>query len=544
MAGLTSIELLALDAPQIAARLDTFTESDLDILIGRANREYWVDHAPSLPDLLYDQLVERLRELDPEAPILQELGEPSPTGTERTTEESTAVEPAVRFGDPVQHQRAMRSLDKCYDDEHLAKWAAEFEGDVLAMPKMDGVALSIHYSADGALRVAATRGDGRIGEDVTKNILRIDDIPRHVDTQGEAIEVRGEVYMRLSTFQQFAEDYANPRNLTAGTLKQKDGDPARCKHLSFFAYDLLGPTYHDEREKFDALSTLGFQHEGHAIDFIARDELAQNFATFHEQRASLDYEIDGVVYRVSLEREQRRLGETAHHPKWAIAYKFQGESGHTVLDDVIWSVSRTGTITPVALLTPIVLSGASIGRASLHNLSRFRELQLSPDCTVEVTRRGGVIPMLERVVARVDDATNFAVPTACPACGGEVVVRSEREAEFLMCAAPGQCQQARMSSLEHFAKVADIQGFGPKVIEQCIERGLLSEPADFYSLKHEQLRTLERLGDKSAKNLIDAIATRATLDLPTFLQSLGINHLGRQYAELLADRFVHLDEVL
>ena len=438
----------------------------------------------------------------------------------------------------------MRSLEKCYDDDTLNKWSSEFEGEVLAMPKMDGVALSLRYDTHGKLTVGATRGDGRVGEDVTKNILRIQDIPHQIGDAGEATEVRGEVYMRLSTFEQFASEYANPRNLTAGTLKQKDGDPGRCELLSFFAYDLIGPPLIDERAKFERLAALGFRHEGHAVEFVAAEALPANFADFGRRRASLDYEIDGVVYRASLRREQARLGETGHHPKWAIAYKFQGESGQTVLDDVLWSVSRTGTITPVALLTPITLSGASIGRASLHNLSRFHELQLSRDCTVEVTRRGGVIPMVERVVERLDAADPFAIPTSCPACGGDVIVRAEREAEFLMCALPSQCQQARISSLEHFAKVIDIQGFGPKVIEQCVERGLLREPADFYVLKHEQLRTLERLGDKSARNLIEAIAARVKLDLPTFLQALGINHLGRQYAELLAERFLRLEPVL
>lgn len=544
MAGLTEIELLGLDATAIAEGLESFSAEQLSTLIRRGNREYWREQRPSMPDPLYDLLVEQLRSLQPDAPVLEDLGEPAPSPRPASTEDRVTESPTARFGAPVKHQRAMRSLEKCYDDEALHKWSSEFEGEVLAMPKMDGVALSLHYDARGALMVGATRGDGRVGEDVTKNILRINDIPHQVADSGAAIEVRGEVYMRLSTFEQFAEEYANPRNLTAGTLKQKDGDPERCALLSFFAYDLIGPTLLDERAKFERLLALGFRHEGHAIEFVEAGQLAENFAAFGERRASLDYEIDGVVYRASLQREQARLGETAHHPKWAIAYKFQGESGQTVLDDVVWSVSRTGTITPVALLTPITLSGASIGRASLHNLSRFNELILSRDCSVEVTRRGGVIPMVERVVKQVDGAAPFTVPTSCPACGGDVVVRSEREAEFLMCALPSQCQQARISSLEHFAKVTDIQGFGPKVIEQCVERALLGEPADFFTLKHEQLRTLERLGDKSAHNLVEAIAAREQLDLPTFLQALGINHLGRQYAELLAERFLQLDAVL
>ena len=212
--------------------------------------------------------------------------------------------------------------------------------------------------------MAATRGDGRVGEDVTKNILLISDIPQTLPDVQRPLEVRGEVFMRLSAFARFAETYKNPRNLTAGTLKQKDGDVERCRHLSFFAYDLLGDDADDETVKFDRLRQLGFSHPEGAVEILSSDALAENFRGFGSRRPELDYEIDGVVYRASARAEQRRLGETAHHPRWSIACWSQGDSGETLFEDVGWSVSRTGTITPVALLEPISLSGAtSVARA-------------------------------------------------------------------------------------------------------------------------------------------------------------------------------------
>ena len=540
----TPLELLAMDASAVAAALDELDAASLETLIRRANREYWDEQRPTMPDPLYDQLVEALRAQDPDAGVLRELGERRPEGPVTPADQLDRVAPERRFGAAVEHLRPMLSLDKCYDDAQLAKWAGEFTGEVLAMPKLDGVALSLRYDAAGALQVAATRGDGRVGEDVTKNILLISDIPHTLPDVQRPLEVRGEVFMRLSAFARFAETYKNPRNLTAGTLKQKDGDVERCRHLSFFAYDLLGDDADDETVKFDRLRQLGFSHPEGAVEILSSDALAENFRGFGSRRPELDYEIDGVVYRASARAEQRRLGETAHHPRWSIAYKFQGDSGETRLEDVGWSVSRTGTITPVALLEPISLSGAMIGRSSLHNLSRFHALNLAVGCTVEVTRRGGVIPMVERVLGRPEPAEPFAVPEACPACEGPVVVRREREADFLQCEKFESCQQAKISSLEHFAKVADIQGFGPKVIGQCFDREYLRVPADFYQLEHADLASLERMGTKSADNLLAAVAERTTLDLPTFLQALGIQHLGRQYAELLADRYETLDATL
>ncbi|MEZ4451758.1 MAG: NAD-dependent DNA ligase LigA [Nannocystaceae bacterium] len=526
--------LESMNAAAVEAALPTLSADALEILIARANREYWDQDAPTLPDPLYDRLVERLRKLRPDAAILESMG-PSAAGAPAiTTEEALRLSPEARFGKAVIHQRPMLSLDKCYGQADLMSWAGKIAGDFIVMPKMDGVACSLRYDARGRLEMAATRGSGTEGEDITANVLRIPGVPAtiKVDGQDVAVEVRGEIYMRLSDFARYKGDYANPRNLTAGSIKQKDPSKSRAEHLSFFPYDIIGPDLETEQEKFALLAKIGFKTEG--FEFCEAPDLQACFERFSRARPTLDYEIDGVVYRACRVSEHRRLGLTGHHPRFAIAYKFQGDAGHTDLLDVLWSVSRTGLVTPVAVLDPIELSGAMIGRASLHNLNRFEELGLTQGCKVEVTRRGGVIPQVEGVVEPGPGAHPFALPTACPACGGAVERRKKRDGEFLWCMQPKKCVQARLGELEHFAKVIDIQGFGPKVIAQAVDAGLLATPVDYYRLRAGDLAGLDRLADKSAQNLIDQVEAHRELTLPVFLQALGVDHLGKQNAILLS----------
>ena len=417
-----------MDAAAIEAGLPSFDPETLAALIRRTNREYWDHNAPTIPDPLYDRLVEALRRLAPEHEVLQELGETVPTGPVIEANATLEIPPGERLGAPVRHTRAMLSLDKCYGAEDLLAWAEKFEGDIVVMPKMDGVACSLRYTESGALFLAATRGSGSEGEDITINALEIADIPAQLDAKGPAgrnlaIEVRGEIFMRLSVFERFKDKYSNPRNLTAGAIKHKERGNTRAYGLSFYAYDLIDHELHDEREKFARLRELGFAVE--EVEFVPRDQLADAFERWSKRRAELDYEIDGVVYRAADVGEQQRLGETGHHPRWSIAFKFQGDTGTTTLEDVLWSVSRTGTITPVALFKPIELSGAMLGRAGLFNLNRFEELGLTEGATIEVTRRGGVIPHVERVLAPGPEGKRTRSPSAArPATARRSVARS------------------------------------------------------------------------------------------------------------------------
>jgi DNA ligase (NAD+) len=537
-------QIESMDAAAIEVGLPSFDAPTLEALIRRTNREYWDHNAPTIPDPLYDRLVETLRRLQPDNAVLDELGERVPTGPVIEANATAAIPPAERLGAPVRHTRMMLSLDKCYGAEDLNSWASKFEGEILVMPKMDGVACSLRYTEAGELFLAATRGNGSEGEDITINALDVADIPAKLNRKGVkldnlALEVRGELFMRLSVFQRYKEQYSNPRNLTAGAIKHKERGRTAAYTLSFFAYDVLDHLDHHklahERDKFELLKQLGFKVE--ECEFVARDALFEAFERWSRRRPDLDYEIDGVVYRAANTKEQIRLGSTGHHPRWSIAFKFQGDTGSTTLDEVLWSVSRTGTITPVALFKPIELSGAMVGRAGLFNLNFFEELDLSEGATIEVTRRGGVIPYVERKIAPGPDAKKFEIPTRCPACNSEVVRRKKRDGEFLFCSQPDKCVSARLGELQHFAKVVDIQGFGPKVVTQAVDAGLLSSPADFYTLRTEDLENLDRLGRRSAQNLVDQVEAHKSIELSVFLQALGIDHLGKQNAILLAEEF-------
>lgn len=519
---------------EIEAQLHELDAPKLIAFIERANAAYWDRHEQLISDPLFDRLVERLRSLDPDAEVLGKMGPSALAGEALDAAKAEDLPVKERFGSPVRHERPMLSLDKAYTAEEVTSWAEKFEGGILVMPKLDGIACSIRFDAQGRLRLAATRGSGTEGEDITMNVLEIPGLPQTIASG--PLEVRGEIYMQLSAFEKYRADFSNPRNTAAGGVRQKHGDGRRAADLTFGAYDIVGPSLPTEHDKMAMLRELKIPTVDH--QFIEREEIAESFESMSRQRPDLDYEIDGVVYRTDNVAEQERLGWTSHHPRYAVAFKFQGDTGQTSLLDVEWGVSRTGTITPMAILEPIELSGAMIGRAGLHNLTRFRALALTRHAKVEVTRRGGVIPYVERVVDAGEG--EFEIPTACPACGGSVVVRQKRDGEFLQCEHPQQCVTARLRELEHFAKVVDIQGFGPKIVTQVVEAGLLTTPADYYRLSHDELMSLERLGSKSAQNLVDRVAAKREIPLPTFLEALGIDHLGPSNARLLANNFLSL----
>ena len=530
-----------MNAEEIEARLYELDREELVRIVTQANAEYWDDNDPTLPDPLYDRVVERLRAVDPEAPILQSMGPQAPSGPTVDADEVVRLPPEERFGTAVRHARPMLSLDKAYSAEEVRSWAEKFEGEMIVMPKLDGIACSIRYDARGRLELAATRGSGTEGEDITANVLEIEDIPATLPKGHGPLEVRGEIFMRLSVFERFKGDFSNPRNLAAGAVRNKDRAKSRAFGLSFGAYDLLEEGVASEHEKVERMKALGLPACDY--EFVDRESIAEAFERFSTARATLDYEIDGVVYRTDRVDEQERLGSTAHHPRFAIAFKFQGDSGETTLHDVDWGVSRTGTITPMAILEPIELSGAMISRAGLHNLTRFRALGLTRGATVEVTRRGGVIPHVERVVKPGKGKEPFEIPKQCPACGSPAITRQKREGEFLQCSKPDQCVVARLRELEHFAKVVDIQGFGPKIVTAVVDAGLLSTPAEYYRLTLDGLVKLERLAEKSAQNLLDQIEAHRSIPLPTFLESLGIDHLGPQNAQLIAGELLSLKAV-
>ncbi|MBI3073379.1 MAG: NAD-dependent DNA ligase LigA [Deltaproteobacteria bacterium] len=484
----------------------TAKREELEAAIRRHNRLYWDVGRPEITDAEYDALVRRLKAIAPESAVLDELG-PS------------------RVGFVVTHTNPMLSLDKCYGADELRAWAEKFEGDAVVSPKVDGCASSIRYDERGRLVLAATRGDGAQGEDVTANVRRIRNVPKSLRVK-HAVEVRGEVYMPLSVFERYRGEFANPRNLAAGALKLKEGDESAEYDLAFLAYDALGLAVETEADKLRFLAAHGFSVVAHEV--VSPDGLEAAYERVAARRAAFDFEIDGVVFKTNRVREQRRLGSTAHHPRYAIAYKLQGDAGETSVVDVEWGVSRTGAITPVAVVAPVVLSGATVTRASLHHAGRFVALGLARGTRVEVMRRGGVIPNVERVVAPGGEP--LVEPTRCPSCGGA----TRRDGDFLYCAAPESCTEARVAEFLHFVRILEIEGFGEKLVRQLFERGFVSDVADIFRLTAETLSGLERMGDTLAAKLIRAVEARREVGLDLFLRSIGIAELGKHVAGIVA----------
>ena len=493
---------------------------DLEAQIKHHNKLYWDDAAPEISDPDYDKLVRRLKALAPNSPVLEHMGPSQP----------------AELGSSFTHAEAMLSLDKCYEPQELADWATTFEGTSVAMPKFDGIACSLHYDDKGRLVRAVTRGDGKSGDDITANAIHIKDIPKKTKAK-KALEVRGEIYMSLSVFARYkAEGMANPRNLTAGAIKQKDAKKSAAYNLSFAGYDLIGSDVPTQVDALAALVEMGFPKVDHYV--LDRADLFRGYEEFAKQRPSLDYEIDGVVFKANSVKEQRRLGHTSHHPRYAIAYKFQGDSGTTKLVDIEWSVARTGAITPVAIVEPVALSGVTVTRASLHHAGFLQKLDLTVGAEVEIVRRGGVIPNVERVVKA--GGAKYEIPTECPSCKRGAVMRKD----FLYCEDPSTCRDAIIGQLGHYAGTTDMMGFGGSILAGAYDAGMLSSPADFYKLTWEQLSKLDRCGEKVAKKLVKEVDKKRKLELGTFLRALGINELGKKVSELLANQYGTLDAVL
>ena len=524
--------------------IDDMDVAQLEREIITHNYHYWVRAQPVISDYVYDSLVERLKAVKPDSLVVEAVGTggamDAPELRARIADVIAEYPPPAELeqGEKIAHDSPMLSLDKCYDEETLRKWFAKFDGDVMVSPKIDGVAASMKYRG-GELVLAVTRGNGVRGELMTENARQIIDLPKAIDAG--AIEVRGEAYMPLSVFRKdYAEQYANPRNLTAGALKQKDVEVTAAYRIHFFAYDLIGEEYATEQEKVARLRELGFQTVDSVL--VSEGDLQRAYDDVLAKRDDYDYETDGVVYKTNAIDEQRRMGWTAHHPRYAIAYKFQGDSGTTTLVDVEWSISRTGAINPVAIVEPVELSGATVTRISLHNLSIMAGLGkdgvLYKNSQVVAMRRGGVIPNLEHVARHGD--VPFEVPEACPTCGAPTY----SAADVLMADHALDCRDYRLKRLEHFISVVKVDGFGVKILGQLFDHGLVRTPPDFFRLTPDQLLPLERMGETLANKLVGNLQRARTMPADVFLRALGVNELGKHVSAILAETCKDLDAVL
>lgn len=498
---------------------------DLENCIRYHNEKYFKENAPEISDVDFDKLVRSLKKLSPGSDVLDEIADSQWFNT----------------FEQVERETPMLSLDKCYTDEEFQVWAKQFSGGFVAMPKIDGCALELTYE-DGELVGAATRGNGRIGESVLLNAREVEDIPHKISIR-QKLYVRGEIFMKKSVFKEFADEFANPRNLAAGAIRQKFASETKKYKLSFLAYDIRfdgqNPQNCTEMQKLESLEIAGFQPIFHRYVTELPHALKESVEWMTSRREYHDFETDGIVYKTNELTQQQQAGETAHHPRYAIAYKFQGQSAGTILKDVQWQVARSGRITPVGIINPVSLDGASISKVTLHHAGVIKDCDLHIGDEILIVRRGGVIPHFEKVLKRSDVHDPVECPSTCPSCGGEV----EHGELFTFCKAPETCKSSRLGLLEHFAKTLDIEGFGPSIIEKLFDAWYLLTPSDFFKLTVEKLAQVNVSVDFGRK-LCARIYEKTKIPLALFLESLGIEGLGTTTSQLLAKKFLGLNNVL
>jgi DNA ligase (NAD+) len=511
---------------------------------------YYVLDAPEISDAEYDGMLRRLKALEDAHPEFDTLDSP----TKR-------VGGAVREGFvKVRHSSPMLSLDNALNEGELAEFDRRVrellsgEGySYVAELKLDGLSMAVQYE-DGRLKQAITRGDGQVGEDVTENARTIRSLPMVVSGPWPKFEVRGEVLMSRRAFEGLnaeraaagLELYKNPRNSAAGSLRTLDTALTAARKLDFFTYFLLvdgQPALPSHWANLERLRALGFKVNPNVIQAAGLDDLLAFCREWGERRESLGYEIDGVVAKVDSIDQQRRLGWTAKSPRWAIAFKFTARQAETVLENIDVQVGRTGVLTPVARLRPVVVGGVTVSNATLHNEDEIARLNLAIGDTVVIERSGDVIPKVVEVRNRPTDRRLFQMPDTCPVCGS-AVVRAEGEVAHRCLNA--SCPARLRESLTHFASrpVMDIDGMGEALVDQLIDKGLVKSIADIYEVTLDQLLNLERMGDKSASKIIANIEASKRRPLSRLLSGLGIPFVGERTAQILADRFGGIDALM
>lgn len=516
---------------------------------------YYVRNEPEITDQQYDELFAELKRLEAEHPEL--VTPDSPT-------QRVAGRPLGEFA-TVRHSIPMLSVDNTYNadelrafDERVRKQLDTSDYDYVVELKIDGLAVSLRYE-NGVLTTGATRGDGEVGDDVTTNIRTIRAIPLRLHDRGKApavLEVRGEVYMPTKSFLALnkvraeAEEsaFANPRNAAAGSLKLLDARITATRNLSFFAYAIGEVSELAAKDHWHTLQwfkQLGLPVNPNIERARGIDEVIEICLGWADRRSKLDYQIDGMVIKVNRYAQRDILGATGRAPRWCISYKFPAERAQTVVESIAVQVGKTGNLTPVANLKPVLLAGTTVKRASLHNFDEMQRLDVRPGDTVLIEKAGEIIPQVVEVKKefRPEGAEPFPVPKKCPNCGTEVV--KDEAYVYVRCPNP-DCYGQLKERFRYFAgrDQMDIEHLGVALVEQLIEAGLVKSFADIYRLKKEDLLGLERMGEKSAQNVLDAIEASKTRPLWRFLAALGIRHVGGQSAVILADHFGSLDALM
>lgn len=516
---------------------------------------YYVLDAPELTDAEYDSLMARLRELEARYPDSIPADSPTQRVGGRASSQFTEVrhlEPLLSLGNVFSAEEL-----RAFDERVRSGLPAGSKVEYVMEPKIDGLACSLIYE-NGKLVRAATRGDGVVGENVTANVRTIRSIPLTLKVpEGEAVpellDVRGEVYMPRQAFMRLNEqraergesEFANPRNAAAGSLRQLDPQVTASRSLSFFAYYLVGEGAQPKHsESLALLARYGFKVSENYKVVENIDEAIKYIGDFNELRQGLSYDTDGAVIKVNDVYQQRILGATGKDPRWATAYKYPPEQAETTLEDIDWRVGRTGVLTPTAVLTPVKLSGSVISRATLHNEDFIRAKDIRIGDRVVINKAGEIIPEVLRVVVekRTGDEKEVEIPGVCPECGWRVERQGEEAA--IRCTNP-HCPALGREGLIHFVSrdAMNIDGCGPSVINALLDAGLVRDAADLYSLRKEDLLKLERMGEKSADNLLTALAESKKNELDKLLFALGIRHVGAKVARILATEFGSMEKL-
>ncbi len=520
--------------------------------IRRHEHLYYVLDQPAISDAEYDALLARLKEIEQRHPELVTTDSPT---------QRVGGGPREGFL-KAPHPSPMQSLDNAFDEQALRDFdrrVRELSGletvDYVGELKLDGVSLAVHFSG-GRMSRALTRGDGFTGEDITENARTIRSLPLVVQRPREhslpaEFEVRGEVVMNRRAFERLNSErlrddqptFANPRNAAAGSLRVLDPRITASRRLEFFVYGLLvdgRPMLESHWDTLDALAAFGFKVNSHRARLHGAGELVACGDRWKDKRESLPYEIDGLVFKVDSTAVQSTLGSTARAPRWAIAHKLAAEQAETLVENIEVQVGRTGALTPRALLDPVGVGGVTVSRATLHNEDEIERLGLRIGDTVLVERSGDVIPKVVRVTAQGKDRRPFLPPGNCPVCGTKVV---REQGEVIRRCINTNCRARLRESILHCAsrRAMNIDGLGEVLVEQLVARGLVKSVADLYGLSAEKLAALERMGKKSAANLLSNIEDSRSTPLPRVLFALGIRYVGERTAQIIADRFPNVD---
>ncbi|MDX1755589.1 MAG: NAD-dependent DNA ligase LigA [Marinobacter sp.] len=521
------------------------------------NYRYYVLDDPQIPDVEYDRLFRELQTLEAEHPEL--ISPDSPTQRVGALGETTF--------EPVTHRIPMLSLDNAFDEEELRDFDRRIRDRLetteaityVCEPKLDGLAVSLHYE-QGLLVRAATRGDGYVGEDITGNIRTIPSVPLKLRGQDvpELVEVRGEVYMPRAGFEslnrslanQGEKTFVNPRNAAAGSLRQKSPAVTARRPLEMCAYSVAVPDEgvlpDTQWECLQRVRDWGFRINPEMRMAAGVEQCLEAYHSLLDKRPELPYEIDGIVFKVDRLDLQAKLGFVSRAPRWAIAHKFPAEEALTVLEGVDFQVGRTGAVTPVARLKPVFVGGVTVSNATLHNMDEIQRLDVRIGDTVFVRRAGDVIPQVVKVVPdkRPDNARTIQLPEACPVCDSDIV-QIEGEA-VARCSGGLFCPAQRKEAIRHYAsrKALDIEGLGEKLIDLLVDRELVQTVADLYALKKADLLGLERMGEKSASNLVNAIEAAKHPELWRFIYALGIREVGEATAKGLARHYGSLEALM